>query len=159
MSPLRKPAQLFGMSPSEQWRAARGRDERRGIQGLRFLPRCRSLHHADRRVSRLRMIRSLRHRSQVDRTHYPSRALRLMGWCQRWSDLPLRSRMRPRYRPVGLRSLGGGVSVLCPSAARAPVGIMSPQASTAASAPRSTLPFGFAFIVAPSLGRNRLRWH
>lgn len=58
------------------------------------------------------MIRSLRHRFQADRTHYPSRALCLMGRYQRWSDLPLRSRMRPRYRPVELRSLGGGLSAL-----------------------------------------------
>lgn len=144
--------------PSRRWKVLSVREGRRGIQGLRFLPRCRSLRHADRRVSRLRMTRSLRHRFQADRTHYPSRALHLMVRCQKWSDLPLRSRVRPRYRPVELGSLGG-VSVPCPSAARAPVGIMSPQASTAASAPRSTRPFGFAFIVAPSLGRNRLRWH
>lgn len=63
-------------------------------------------------VSRLRMTRSLRHRFQADRTHYPSRALHLMVRCQKWSDLPLRSRVRPRYRPVELGSLGGGSQCL-----------------------------------------------
>ena len=94
--------------PSRRWKVLSVREGRRGIQGLRFLPRCRSLRHADRRVSRLRMTRSLRHRFQADRTHYPSRALHLMVRCQKWSDLPLRSRVRPRYRPVELGSLGGG---------------------------------------------------
>lgn len=98
--------------PSRRWKVLRGREGRRGIRGLRFLPRCRSLRHADRRVSRLRVTRSPRHRFRVDRTHYPSRALHLMVRCQKWSDLPFRSRMRPRYRPVELRSWGGGLSVL-----------------------------------------------